>query len=136
MERKIELIKSKKILKKILSYESHRYFGRKYRILDLIFRFNEKRELFYFNYLLRKTEFYLNTNRKILSKYYKFKLNRHSLKYSIFLPLNTIDEGFKMMHIGPIMINANYIGKNFVVHRNVEIVAGGGMILSPLYWMM
>ena len=132
MEKKVKLIKTKKELKRILNYESYRYFGRKYRISDLIFRINEKKELFYFNYLLRKSEYFLNTNKKILCKYYKFKLNRHSLKYSIFLPINTIDEGFKMVHIGPIMINAKYIGKNFVVHRSAEIVAGGNNDFKPI----
>lgn len=82
---------------------------------------------------LRKTEYFLNTNKKFRYYFSLIKYRRLSIKYQINIPLNTIDVGLKIMHLGPILINGNArIGKNFTIHINTGIVAKGvGVDLVP-----
>ena len=41
------------------------------------------------------------------------------------IPINVIDKGFLMFHIGNVLINAEKIGKNFDCGPNVACIAGG-----------
>ncbi len=125
------LIKSKKELKEVLEYESIKYFGRKYKLKDFIFSLSEKNQIFLINYYLRKYEYHLNTKHRVRKIIYSYLFVKHKRKYGIEIPINRIDKGFKIMHLGPIMINAQSIGKDFIVHRGVEIVAGGTNDLLP-----
>ena len=44
----------------------------------------------------------------------------------MFLAINTFDKGFKLVHIGPRLVNGKAeVGKNFTMHANTYIVAGG-----------
>ena len=76
--------------------------------------------------LLRKTELFINTKKKVLARIYKFRLFRIQTKYSLKIPLNCCGKGFRIMHLGPILINSNAtLGENVCMHINTAIVAGG-----------
>lgn len=71
---------------------------------------------------LRKAEYHCNCNHKIRGFLYK---NRHyhlQNKYLLNIPMNSIDVGLNIAHVGPITINDNcIIGKNFKVYPMVVI---------------
>lgn len=73
------------------------------------------------NKLLRYTEFYLNNKDKnilykLLYKYYLFKFNKIKIKTGISIFPNTLGCGYKIHHIGKIMIGGSAkIGKNFSI---------------------
>lgn len=76
--------------------------------------------------LYRKVEYYHNCRKDPLGKIYFFILNHYfekkSIQYSIFLPLNTIEEGLCIIHLGPIYINQNTkIGKYLKIHPMTTI---------------
>ena len=76
--------------------------------------------------LLRKTEFYTNTGRKILAKIYFMRLKMLQCRYGIQIPINVCAKGMRIMHVGPVLVNNKAtIGENVVLHVNSAIVAGG-----------
>lgn len=86
----------------------------------------ELKKILKFIKLYRKVEYYHNCRKDILGKlYYKllnYKFKKLSIKYSIFLPINTIEEGLCIIHIGPIYINSNAkIGKYLKIHPMTTI---------------
>lgn len=77
--------------------------------------------------MLRKTEYYTNVGKGLLSNLYKFRLNKMQNKYSLHIPINTCGRGLKVMHLGPILINGMVrIGRDCSIHINTALVAGGG----------
>lgn len=93
---------------------------------------SERQILSRFIKLLRKTELYINTNKKIRALFYSAKLEKMSNKYCLHIPPNTIGRGLHIMHVGPILINENAkIGNDVSIHINVSVVAGGTNDLCP-----
>lgn len=120
----MKYIKNKKDLNEFLSYEARRYDMKNKRYPLIAIR--EKEILYKINYLLRKTEYYNNTNKKIIKNIFRLRLRLIQNKYLIFLPLNVFDKGLKLIHIGPRIINGNAkIGKDCTLHVNTSVVAGG-----------
>ena len=82
--------------------------------------------------LLRKTEYFVNTKKKIFASFYKFKLQRFQAKYGLNVPLNCCGKGLRIMHLGPVLINSKAtLGENVCIHINTAIVAGGTNDLVP-----
>ncbi len=82
--------------------------------------------------LLRKTELHNNCNHKLRFYYYKTRLQLLQNKFSLHIPINCCDEGLKIMHVGPVLVNPNaMVGKNCVFHINTGLVAGGVDASSP-----
>lgn len=82
--------------------------------------------------LLRKTEYYVNTN-SILRFFYMYKLRKTQIKYLTFIPINTCDKGLSIAHIGNIRINANSkIGKYCRIQTGTILGATGGSIKAPI----
>lgn len=76
--------------------------------------------------LLRKTEYYLNTNKKLRFIISKFKLTRLQTKYELHVPLNCCGKGLKIVHLGPVLINnRSTVGRDCSFHMNSALVAGG-----------
>lgn len=51
---------------------------------------------------------------------------RQELKYRIYVPVNACESGFKLMHLGEILMNGNVkIGRNCSIHIGVKLVADG-----------
>lgn len=117
-------IKTKKDLKEFLEIESKRYGKSKIKVPVIAIK--EKDILWKHNYLLRKTEYYTNTNRKILKNVFKIRLKLLQNKYFLNIPLNVFDKGLKLIHLGSRLVNEQTrVGKNCVLHINTCIVAGG-----------
>ncbi|ERK32157.1 serine O-acetyltransferase [Clostridium intestinale] len=117
-------VKSKSDLNEFLNYESRKY-GRKSKKIP-IFCIKESDYLWKYNVLMRRTEYYTNTKKKIRSVIYKVLLHRYSNKHQIHIPINTFDKGLKLMHLGPVLVNGRVIaGKDISLHINTSIVAGG-----------
>ena len=76
---------------------------------------------------LRRTEFYLNTGKKVRYLFSKFLLNRLQIKTGLLIPPNTCGEGLSIAHLGPIIINGDSrVGSNLRIHVGVNIGANGG----------
>ncbi|MDK0855076.1 serine acetyltransferase [Clostridium perfringens] len=118
------MIENRNDLKEYIEYEAKKY-GLKSSKTPL-FLLREKDILWKYNKILRKAEYYHNTNNRLFRALYKFKLNRLSNKYSIHIPMNTFDKGLKLMHVGPILVNGHVkAGKDISLHINTCIAAGG-----------
>ena len=127
----MKYITNKKVLKEFLYYESKKYNLDKSSFPLLSFQ--ESKELYKFNYLLRKLEYYTNCNKTIRKYFTKLLYTKLQRKYSIFLPINVFDKGLKLIHIGPRLVNAKCkIGKDLVMHINTCIVAGGVNDMAPI----
>lgn len=76
--------------------------------------------------LLRKTEYYTNSGKKLLAAFYKLRLRRLQCRHALHIPLNVCAKGMRIMHLGPVLINGNAsIGEFCSLHINTSIVAGG-----------
>ena len=116
-------IRSKADLKDFLSAEL-----KYYKVGKLIYwlQGNEAAVLRRHQILLRKTEYYTNTNRRIRSLIYKLRLHRFQIRHCLHISLNCCGKGLRIMHVGPILMNGNVtIGENCKIHFNTAFVAGG-----------
>lgn len=83
--------------------------------------------------LLRRCEYYKNTNKKIRFKVYKYFFNRLSIKLGYTIPLNVFDYGLSIAHYGTIVVNGNSkIGKNCRIQEGVTIGATNGNESAPV----
>lgn len=72
--------------------------------------------------ILRTAEYHCNCNHKIRGFYYRIKHLHLQNKYLLNIPMNSINIGLNIAHVGPITINDNCkIGKNFKVYPMVVI---------------
>lgn len=121
MIEKEKQIHSKEDLKRFLSVEKEKYGGH-----YLLLPFREEDILAKHAILLRKTEFHKNKKHKIRGLIYYIRLLMLQNRYSIRIPLNTFEEGLKIMHLGPVLVNGNAsVGKNCSIHMNTGLVANG-----------
>lgn len=129
------MIYSKKELKECLKYEFNMYFYSESKIKVWIlstFNLGEKYCIWKLQKILRKYEYHLNKKHQIRKYYYGIIYFKLSRKYCVHIPANTIDKGLKIMHLGPILINANVrIGKDCVLHINTGIIARGNSNGTP-----
>ncbi|MEK4754784.1 hypothetical protein MKX72_19985 [Priestia sp. FSL R5-0597] len=124
-------IKSRQDLMEFLNYEKKNY-GRKNTKMPLIC-VREKSYLWKYNVLLRKSEYYTNTRKKIRSLIYRAWLSHYQNQHQIHIPINTFDKGLRLMHLGPILVNAKVkAGKDIALHINTSLVAGGSNDHTPV----
>jgi len=71
---------------------------------------HEKKILRKHTFLLRKTEYYNNTKKKLRCLIYKALLHNLQSKYCLHVPINTFDKGLKLMHVGPVLVNSKAVG--------------------------
>lgn len=85
-------------------------------------------EIWRFQILLRKIEYYTNCKRGKISKlilmYYKFKFHKMSTKLSFYIRPNVFGKGLSIAHVGPVIVN-DYakIGDYCRIHVGVNIGA-------------
>ncbi|MBQ4528065.1 MAG: serine acetyltransferase [Clostridia bacterium] len=121
-------IKTKKMLKEVLSYEMKMYGVKKHFNNP----FAEKAVLWKHNKLLRKAEYCINSRKKIRSIWYRMRLYKYQNKYAIHIPPNTFEMGLKLMHVGPVLVNGNSCcGKDVTMHINTGLVGQGRNSGSP-----
>ena len=99
----MELITSKKQLKKFFDVELSRIKKNCKEIkLYSPFIIYEEQIIYKILYYLRKEEYHTNINHYLRGMYYRFKLLRYETKHTIFIPLNKVDIGLNIAHIGTI----------------------------------
>lgn len=117
------MITNKQELKDYLSAELPKY---KVNKIVYLIQGSESAILAKHQVLLRKAEYYTNTGKRLLSTFYRLRLNKIQNKYAIHIPLNTCGKGLHIMHVGPVLLNGEVrTGENCVFHINTCIVAGG-----------
>ncbi|MDF1618121.1 serine O-acetyltransferase [Petrocella sp. FN5] len=117
-------VKSKEDLKAFLKVEKEKYNASRFTIP--FFEFRERQILWRHNSLLRRAEYHRNQGHSIRANYYKLRLKSLQNKYGIHIPINCFDQGLKIMHLGPILVNQDAkIGRDCSIHINTSIVAGG-----------
>ena len=94
-------------------------------------------EIWRFQILLRKCEYYKNKKSGIFQKiifmfmFYRFYKLRVKLGFTI--PLNVFGPGLSIAHYGQITVNGNAkVGKNCRIHEGVTIGATGGNDKAPI----
>ena len=88
-------------------------------------------EIWKFQILLRKCEYYKNCKKglhnKIYFYYMKLLFKKASIKLGFTIPLNVFGPGLSIAHYGIIVVNENAkIGKNCSIHEGVTIGATNG----------
>ena len=120
---KEERITNRKQLKEWIGYERQKY---PCNFAKQLFKIGENAILLNHQKLLRKTEYCLNSNKKLRYVFLKFRLLKLQNRYALHIPLNCCGKGLKIMHLGPVLINNRAtIGKDCSIHMNSAIVAGG-----------
>lgn len=115
------MIQSKDDLKRYLAIEEKKYHKKWY--YDLPIMMTEQQVLYKHARFLRKAEYAANSG-KLSRVWYLFRLLRIQTRYGISIPLNVLDEGFEMAHLGSVIINAGaHIGKNAKLHPGVCVGA-------------
>ena len=90
-------------------------------------------EVWRFEIVFRKYEYYANTNKKIRGLIYHFLYHRASIKLGFSIPINTFGPGLSIAHYGTIVVNGNArIGKNCRIQENVTIGATNGSAKAPI----
>ena len=90
-------------------------------------------EVWVYQRLLRKAEYYTNCKPKcLLSYYYRRKLQRLSNRWGVYIPINVCEAGLSIVHLGPIHINSNSrIGENCRIQTGVTLGATDGLPDAP-----
>ena len=95
-------------------------------------------EVWKFQILLRKAEFYTNAYRGSKKHYifhfiyYKLKLHKYSVKLGFSIPINVFGPGLSIAHYGTIVVNsAAQVGKNCRIQEGVNIGATNGQRSAP-----
>ena len=94
-------------------------------------------EIWRFEILLRKTEYYVNCKKtfigKLYSKVLQFLYYKKRLKYNTYIPLNVFGPGLSIAHFGSIIVNGNAKSrKNCRIQDSVTIGATNGASDAPV----
>lgn len=94
-------------------------------------------EIWRFEILLRKAEYYHNCSQnifgKFLSYFFQYRLYKLRIKYGFSIPINTFGPGLSIAHIGTIVVNGNAkIGKNCRLQECTTIGATNGSDKAPI----
>ncbi len=118
------MIKSHDDLKAYLEAEKGKYTN--VHLLWLLFPVAEQDVIWQYQWILRHTEYYKNTGRRVMFAFFNVCHKRLSTKYGMHIPINTCGKGLKIMHTGSILINGKAkVGENVSLHINTAIVAHG-----------
>lgn len=131
------MIKDKNELKKCLKLEKNIYYNsycksKKDKINRIITR-DPLYVLYQYVKVLRKSELYYNTNKKILYAWYRYKKNKLGIKLGIEMWENNFEEGLIIYHAGNIVINRGAkVGKNCQLHGDICIGNDGKNNKCPI----
>lgn len=104
---------------------------RNYSFVERIKRLIVRDEIWYFQKVLRRTEYYTNikknTFQKILYLHYYLKLRKISIRLGFSIPVNVFGPGLSIAHYGTIIVNKGAkVGANCRLHANVNIGTAAG----------
>jgi serine O-acetyltransferase len=117
-------IKTKKDLQSFVQYEKQLY-GAKHASLGITPVYAEKSIIWRFLSLLRYEEYHINTRHRLRAAWYKFRRVKLGRKVGFNIGPNIVDKGFLMFHVGPVLINAESVGQNFVCNTSCALIASG-----------
>lgn len=125
------MIKSKKDYKYYL-YCDRIALGKEYKIPRIV-----GDEIWKFERLMRKAEYYKNCHRTILGKIYsawlQFIYYKRRIKLGFSIPLNIFGPGLSIAHYGTIVVNGNAkVGKNCRIQDSTTIGATNGSEKAPI----
>lgn len=106
-------IKTKAQLKEYIEADCKRYplYGRRY--ISYFLQLSEGAIIRKHMVLLRKTEYYINTGKRVREFIYRFRLMRLQRKHCMHIPLNVCGKGFTILHVFPMGMNGNVtVGEN------------------------
>lgn len=88
-------------------------------------------QIWKYEILLRKCEYYYNCKKGLINKlilnYLKYKKYKTGILCNFSIPLNVCDSGLSLAHIGPVIINSGAkIGRNCRIHVGVNIGTEAG----------
>ena len=89
-------------------------------------------EIWQYEILLRKTEYFMNCKKdplgKVIAKFLHYRLRKKGRKLCGFhIPPNAFEEGLSIAHWGPVVVHPSaHIGKNCRIHQCVTIGATNG----------
>ncbi len=116
-------IKNRAQLQEALALECARYPLSSRRILPYLLQLSEGAILRRHTILLRKTEYYRNTGRRLLAAFYEARLMRLQNRYALHIPLNTCGKGLHIYHLFPVCMNGNVtIGEFCRIMPNVNVI--------------
>lgn len=126
-----QIIKTKDDLKSWLESEKKHYF-RELGPLYWLFCMTEKDFIWRYQKRLRKTEFYLNSNRMVRYLLSRIKLMRLSARLGINVRINSYGKGLRIVHISSIITSGD-IGENYTAFPNTLIgegTSGGNPVIG------
>ncbi len=116
-------IKTRTQLREALTLECKRYPLSARRILPYLLQISEGAILRRHTVLLRKTEYYRNTGRRMLAAFFEARLMRLQNRYALHIPLNTCGKGLHIYHLFPVCMNGNVtIGEFCRIMPNVSVI--------------
>lgn len=112
------MIKTKKELHEFLTYESKFYIkGGTYENFKLWLGKNPQYLIWHYQKLLRVTEYYYNSGKKIRYFIHRRQKNKLGALLGIHIEHNVFDKGLIIYHFGSIIVNKNArVGKNCRLH--------------------
>lgn len=112
------MIKTKEELKEFLEYEKSAYVkGGFWETCKLCIGKNPVYLIWHYQKLLRLTEYYYNSGKKIRYFWYKRMKNKAGAVLGIQIEHNVFDKGLIIYHYGSIIVHSNVkVGKNCKLH--------------------
>ncbi len=92
-------------------------------------------EVWKYEVILRKCEYYLNVKgHPILKRYYYARHHFKSIKLGILIPPNAFGKGLRVVHCGGIVVNPEMTGggENCTIHQGVTIGKGSDGLVPKL----
>lgn len=125
-------IKSRAQLREYLEADCARYPMSGRRILPYLLQISEGAILRRHIVLLRKTEYYTNTGRKLLALLFYARLMKFQNRHCIHVPLNTCGKGLWISHVFPLCMNGNVtIGEYCRIMPMVSVIGDDELNLAP-----
>lgn len=112
------MITTKQELHKYLEYERKQYLSDRFlENVKLCLGCNSRYLIWQYQSLLRRTEYYYNSGRKLRYLFYRRKKNKKGAILGIQIEHNVFDIGLVIYHYGSIVINRDVrVGKNCRLH--------------------
>ena len=120
-------IKTRAQLKEYLAADCARYPMSARRIIPYLLQISEGAILRRHMVLLRKTEYYTNTGRRLLAGLYYARLMKFQNRHFLHVPINTCGKGLWISHVFPLCMNGNVtVGEYCRIMPNVSVIGDNG----------
>jgi serine O-acetyltransferase len=124
-------IKTRAQLREYLAADCVRYPLSARRIVPYLLQISEGAILRRHIVLLRKTEYYTNTGRRLLAAFYHARLMKFQNRYCLHVPVNSCGKGLWIAHVAPVLINGNATVGEYCFLAPMISLAGGEQDLAP-----